>query len=368
MNPKHWGRPGLPVFPKFKSQKMIKFLSRLIALFLVLPGFALMAQTPPAEFAFPAGCVQSASLGGEGTLFRVSAKIDGVDAQQGGGDYIAVFNGNGDVIGVSALEFGFGPNPSIANLFIRALPGSNNCPTYNDAPELTVRLFDASEDGILIAPNSVFQASVNGGEIVGPDGDASMRDLFDFLSASLPVALANFTATANEGTVKLDWATATETNNSYFEVQRSLDPATGFQKIGSVAGNETTTSTSTYEFTDENPGEGMVYYRLLQVDADGTAAHSPIVVVELEVSAEREIAVFPNPIASGNRLTLRLNGPWTSGGADVQLLDATGRKVADWSGLSNGSINTVLPVLRAGVYQLVATDGKERRITRLVVR
>jgi hypothetical protein len=112
----------------------------------------------------------------------------------------------------------------------------------------------------------------------------------------------------------------------------------------------------------------MVYYRLLQVDADGTSAFSPIVVVELEVSTELEVAVFPNPIASGSRLTVRLNGPWTNGGADIQLLDATGRKVADWSGLSNGSINTVLPMLRAGVYQLVATDGKERRITRVVVR
>jgi hypothetical protein len=366
LNPKHWGIPSLSVFPKFKSQKMIKILSRLLALVLVLPGFALMAQPP--EFDFPAGCVQAASLGGEGTLFTVSAKVDGVDAQQGGGDYIAVFNGNGDVIGVSALGFGFGPNPSIANMFLRASPGGNNCPTYNDAPSLTVKLYDASEDGILIAPNSFFQASVFGGDIEGPDGDAGLRDLFDFLAASLPVALADFTATANEGGVKLDWSTATESNNSYFEVQRSADPATGFEKIGTIAGNETTTSTSNYDFTDVNPGEGMVYYRLKQVDVTGTSAYSPIVVVELEVSAELGVAVFPNPIVSGGRLTVRLNGPWTNGGAEIQLLDATGRKIADWNGLSNGSINTVLPVLRAGVYQLVATDGNERRITRVVVR
>ncbi|WP_052333953.1 T9SS type A sorting domain-containing protein [Neolewinella persica] len=345
---------------------MIKYLSRLVALFLVLPGFALIAQ--PADFAFPAGCVQASPLGGEGTLFRVSARIDGVNAQQGGGDYIAVFNGNGDVIGVSALSVGFGANPSIANLYLRTNAGGNNCPTYNEAPSLTVKLYDATADGILIAPNSFFQASVFGGEIVGPDGDASLRDLFDFLAASLPVALAEFTATANDGAVKLDWSTATESNNSYFEIQRSADPATGFEKIGVVDGNETTTSTSNYDFTDLNPGEGTVYYRLNQVDVTGTSAYSPIVVVELEVSANREVAVFPNPTASGSRLTVQLNGPWTNGGADIQLLDAAGRKVADWNGLSNGSLNTALPVLRSGVYQLVVTDGGERRITRVVVR
>ncbi|MFK8162051.1 MAG: T9SS type A sorting domain-containing protein [Lewinella sp.] len=347
---------------------MIKYLSRLVALFLVLPGFALIAQ--PAEFAFPAGCVQASTFNGEGTIFNISAKVDGVDAETGGGDYIAVFNGNGDVIGVSALSSGFagGVSASVATMILRAAPGGNNCPTYNDAPSLTVRLFDADAGDILVAANSFFQATVNGGEIEGPDADAGLRDLFDFLAASLPVALTDFTANANDGSVNLNWSTATEVNNSYFEVQRSADPGTGFEKIGTVTGNETTTSASTYEFTDVAPGEGMVYYRLLQVDADGTATHSPIVVVELEVSAEREVAVFPNPAASGNRLTVRLNGPWNAGGADLQLLDATGRKVADWNGLSNGSLNTTLPVLRAGVYQLVATDGKERRVTRVVVR
>lgn len=324
----------------------------------------------PAEFSFLAGCVQPATLNGEGTEFGVAAQVDGVDAEQGGGDFIAVFNGNGDLVGLSALSDGFfnGVEASVATLVLRASGGINNCPTYNDAPSLTVKLYDASEDVVLIAINSFFQASIDGGEIAGPDGSGATPDLFDFLAASLPVTLADLTATTNEGAVQLDWSTASETNNSYFEVQRSIDPAAGFQKIGTVTGNETTTSTSTYEFTDENPGEGMVYYRLLQVDADGTSAFSPIVVVELEVSTELEVAVFPNPIASGSRLTVRLNGPWTNGGADIQLLDATGRKVADWSGLSNGSINTVLPMLRAGVYQLVATDGKERRITRVVVR
>ena len=347
---------------------MIKYLSRLVALLLVLPGLSLMAQ--PADFAFPAGCVSATTFSGEGTIFNVSAKVDGVDAQQGGGDYIAVFNGNGDVIAVSALSLGFagGVSASVATMVLRAAPGINNCPTYNDAPSLTVKLYDASEDGILIAPNSFFQATIGGGEIEGPDADAALTDLFDFLAASLPVALSNFTATANEGSVKLNWSTATESNNSYFEVQRSNDPATGFEKIGTIAGNETTTSTSNYDFTDLNPGEGTVYYRLNQVDVTGTSAYSPIVVVELEVSAEREVAVFPNPTASGSRLTVRLNGPWTNEGANLQLLDAAGRKVADWSGLSNGSLNTTLPVLRSGVYQLVVTDGAERRITRLVVR
>jgi hypothetical protein len=67
-------------------------------------------------------------------------------------------------------------------------------------------------------------------------------------------------------------------------------------------------------------------------------------------------------------MTVRLNGNWTAGGANLQMVDASGRKVADWTGLSNGSLNTELPVLKAGIYQLIATDGKEREATRVIVR
>ncbi|MEM9929168.1 MAG: T9SS type A sorting domain-containing protein [Bacteroidota bacterium] len=346
---------------------MVKFLSRFFALTLLLPGLSLFAQ--PAEFDFPTGCTQATPLNGEAVNFLVLAQVDGMNADPNG-DFIAVFNGNGDVIGRSAISQVRvnGVRVIGATLEVRVLPGSNNCPTLNDAPDLTVRLYDASADEIYVATNSFFPATVVANEVDGPDGDASTPDLFNFLSASLPVDLVDFTATEHAGAVKLNWSTSSEIDNDRFEIQRSTNPELGFVNIGKVLGNETTSEFNTYEFTDANPGEGMLYYRLQQFDVDGTANFSPIVVVELEAAAERAVEVFPNPTNAGGRLTVRLNGPWTANGAALRLVDATGRQVAEWTGLSNGSLNTELPVVKAGVYQLIATDGKERKITRVVVR
>lgn len=346
---------------------MIKSLSRLFALTLLLPGLSLLAQ--PAEFDFPTGCTQATPLNGEAVNFLIIAQVDGLPADTGG-DFIAVFNGNGDVIGRSAISRVRvnGSNEIGATLEVRVLPGPNNCPTLADAPDVTVRLYDASADEIYVATNSFFTATAISGEIDGPDADPAVADLFNFLSASLPVTLADFTATAEVGSVKLDWSTSAETDNDRFEIQRSANPADGFVNIGKVLGNETTSEFNTYEFTDANPGEGMVYYRLQQFDVDGTANFSPIVVVEMEPAAERAVSIFPNPAPAGGRMTVRLNGPWTENGAQLRLVDAAGRQVAEWNSLSNGSLNTELPLVKPGVYQLIAIDGNERKVTRVVVR
>ncbi len=347
---------------------MMKSLSRLFALTLLLPSLSLLAQ--PAEFAFPAGCVQATTFDGEGVTFSIVVQIDGNDAEFTGVDWVAVFNGDGEVVGRSAVTDGFlnGDEVAVATLVLRSDAGFDNCPTFGEAPDVTVKFYDASADEIYVAVNSFFTATEVSGEIAGPDGDAGLNDLFNFLSASLPVTLADFTASAEGDAVKLDWSTSAEINNDRFEIQRSTNPADGFVNIGKVLGNETTTVANTYTFTDVNPGEGMVYYRLQQFDVDGTSSLSPIVVVEMEPATERAVAVFPNPVSAGGRMTVRLNGPWTENGAQLRLVDAAGRQVAAWNSLGAGSLNTELPVVKAGVYQLIATDGKERKITRVVVR
>ncbi len=320
----------------------------------------------PAEFDFPSGCVEATTFDG-GVAFGVAAKVEGVDAQVPN-DFIAVFNGDGDVVGRAALTSGFfnGSFASTAVLVLRSEAGDNNCPTFMDAPSLTVRLYDASADEVLLAPNSMFQALIDGGEMAGPDGSGATDDLFDFLANALPVSLTNFAATPNGTEVKLNWSTSTETDNDYFEVQRSASPDAGFVNIGKVLGSETTSSRSEYEFTDNSPATGTNYYRLQQFDLNGDTEFSPILVVEMEATDARAVAVFPNPTEAGGRMTLRLDGEWTN--ATVKMVDATGREVANWNNLRNGSLNTELPVVKAGVYQLIATDGKEQRTTRVVIR
>ncbi len=344
---------------------MNKFNFTLLVSAVLLVSGSLFAQAP-AAFDFPNGCTQ-ATL--NGTSFTVEVKLDGMSAENNM-DWVAVFNANDEVVGRAIVEqiFSNGAIVSGATLVLRETQGSTSCAAvYTNGP-VTMKLFDNSSGDVLLAGNSIFSANNDSGEVDGPDGTGATVDIFDFLSSALPVTLANFSASPNRNKVDLTWSTSSETENSYFEVQRSSTANGDFQNIGKVLGNETTTEFNTYEFTDVNPAEGTNYYRLQQFDQDGTTEYSPIVVADIAVSAERSVAVYPNPTVAGSRMTVRLNGNWAAGGANLQLVDANGRKVANWTGLSNGSLNTELPVVKAGIYQLIATDGKERTATRVIIR
>jgi hypothetical protein len=120
-------------------------------------------------------------------------------------------------------------------------------------------------------------------------------DLITFVPPVVPVELTSFSAVAGNNKVELRWSTATETNNSGYEVQRSLDNVS-FVNVGFVQGQGTSTQTAQYSFVDKNIG-GHLYYRLKQVDFDGSFKYSKIV----EVNGSQSPKTFklnqnyPNP-------------------------------------------------------------------------
>ena len=110
----------------------------------------------------------------------------------------------------------------------------------------------------------------------------------------LPVTLVSFNAQRSvNGFNELEWVTTSETNNDYFEIQKSTD-AKAFTTIGNVNGAGDSKETNRYHFTDESPGPGAAYYRLNQLDYDGTATLSRIVAVQNGNEAA-DPAVYPNP-------------------------------------------------------------------------
>lgn len=174
----------------------------------------------------------------------------------------------------------------------------------------------------------------------------------------LPVVLTEFTATAvlNRDAL-LKWATASEKNNDHFEIERSFD-GTSFIKIGQLAGHGTITTASAYTLTDAGvaaKATGPVYYRLRQVDLDGTATYSPVRSVSFTAAAGAPVALglYPNPAASQTGLDLR-ELPAT-GTYQVTLLDATGRAVRSWS-LGGGLVQPLyVQELATGAYLLLVT-------------
>lgn len=116
-------------------------------------------------------------------------------------------------------------------------------------------------------------------------------------ASALPVELIHFTGRAANSNAVLDWKTATELNNKGFNVQRRTDEDREFTTIDWVDGAGTTTSPQVYQLIDKNLTENQYYYRLEQVDFDGTIAYSDIVTLKMD-GDNLGIDLNPNPARS----------------------------------------------------------------------
>jgi len=150
---------------------------------------------------------------------------------------------------------------------------------------------------------------------IGPDATA------------LPVELTTFDATHSDSEVRLNWATASETNNAGFAVERKLDSGS-FAQIGFVEGAGTTATSRRYQFADtEVPFTAeTLTYRLKQIDTDGTATYSTP--VEIQRQAPQQLVLHPtapNPVRV--QATLRYELP-QAGPVRVTVYDRLGRRVS----------------------------------------
>jgi hypothetical protein len=166
-------------------------------------------------------------------------------------------------------------------------------------------------------------------------------------AAPLPVELVAFTADMKGRDLALAWRTASEKNSARFEVERSTD-GREFVRIGEVAAQGTTTRPTDYAFLDPLTPipaypHTLLYYRLRQVDLDGTANYSPV--RSVLVGGKELLTLYPNPARSA----VAVGG--VSAGAMVEVFDALGRVVAQATADASGTAQLALPSgLAAGVY------------------
>ncbi|MBO2010351.1 FG-GAP-like repeat-containing protein [Hymenobacter negativus] len=171
----------------------------------------------------------------------------------------------------------------------------------------------------------------------------------------LPVELTAFAAEAVSGpAVRLTWTTASEKNSARFEIERSAD-GQQFSPIGEVAAQGTKTSPTTYAYLDSQVPRAANYYRLRQVDRDGTASYSPVRVVAFNATSRSVLALFPNPARATT-----LNG--AAPGAAVQVFDGLGRVVATATADATGTAALVLPARLPGGIYLVRADKQTIRL------
>ncbi|WP_109830712.1 T9SS type A sorting domain-containing protein [Reichenbachiella versicolor] len=187
----------------------------------------------------------------------------------------------------------------------------------------------------------------------------------------LPVDLVYFKAESLQNEILVSWATASEVDNSHFEVLRSTDGVT-FEKIGTVEGNGTTNTTSEYSFTDYSPRSGRSYYKLIQYDLDGDfEAFDPIAINRQLDEDFLTIQLIPNPTTSSN-INVNVSSIDKESPVSISLINMQGHTVFQESydllenrETINIRTNYQLPF---GVYQVKVLQAGQTKYLKLIVR
>ena len=185
--------------------------------------------------------------------------------------------------------------------------------------------------------------------------------------SALPIELLSFTGKVVTGGVELLWKTATETNNDFFNIEKSKD-GEKFTAIGKIDGAGISKVARSYQFVDENPTNGKSYYRLKQVDFDSRFTYSKVISVDYDGPELVRISVFPNPTKGSREITLEIKGLKEElSSLPISLFDQLGRQLilADLE-VVNGSVKKTISVegIADGMYVLKmgTTSNHVRRI------
>ncbi len=194
------------------------------------------------------------------------------------------------------------------------------------------------------------------------------------LSSPLPIELLFFTGKIMDGRSRLEWVTASETNNDFFTLERSAD-GNQWQVLGTVnskAENGFSTHSIHYIYFDENPLDGISYYRLKQTDFDGAFTYSQPIALQWNSAALVNFLLFPNP-SSGRSFTVSATGlqPWDK--TIVAITDMNGRLLweepleASPEGFVHSTIQAGV-ALPKGLYLVSLTTSSSRNVVRMAVR
>jgi len=214
-------------------------------------------------------------------------------------------------------------------------------------------LVDANNNGVFADDTPISGAISVGGNRFRFAGVTALTDGMRFTlgtmhPSTLPVELLYFNAEEEGRSVQLAWATASERDNDHFAVERSVD-LQAWTIVGEVPGAGNSLVAQSYDLADDTPLSNTSYYRLRQVDDDGTSTLSAVRSVHFGNAAN---AIYPNP--NSGRFTVPLPATTTT----VQLVDASGRELAATIRYTDSQATVETDRLSAGRYWVVlCTEG-----------
>ncbi len=181
-------------------------------------------------------------------------------------------------------------------------------------------------------------------------------------ASALPVEWITFSANIEDDKVLLKWVVAGQYQNDFFAIERSEGDAKHFEEIGTIAGDGTFPGKKSFQFIDETPElDGLIYYRIKQVDFDGSFSMTGIRVVDCK-NNELMFSAFPNPVS--DLLTVDVN---TTSDTDFLLYDALGRQIQSGHVTPRDSqITFDCSDLQQGIYYL--RENSSEKVVKIVVR
>jgi hypothetical protein len=211
--------------------------------------------------------------------------------------------------------------------------------------------------------NNVFQMKIVGQPQANGVGSNTVYvdNIYFHNDITLPVTLTAFTATKKDKSVLLNWKTSSETNNKGFSVERSADG----QKWSEIAFVKSISSNglgNTYTTTDNAPAGGNNFYRLKQVDLDGSFEYSAVKLVTWSTNTTA-LSVFPNP-AKGR---VQVNVPNASGKLFYTIVQLNGKTVL--TGNFIGATHTIdVSQLASGSYLIQVTGNEFTKTEKLIIQ
>lgn len=177
----------------------------------------------------------------------------------------------------------------------------------------------------------------------------------------LPVELISFKATLQNNTVNLNWATASERNNSFFSIERSSD-MNRFEVLSTQPAKGNSRGITNYSATDNAPLQGISYYRLKQTDHDGDYSYSSPVYVS-NTHIKNQFRITPNP--AGDKTVLSSSDQVT---AEIRMYSANGYLIRTFSYNASPESPEILDIagLPTGLYLLHVITANDSQLLKLV--
>ncbi len=198
------------------------------------------------------------------------------------------------------------------------------------------------------------------GSIIASDGDNGLFVL-RLEPNALPVELIDFTGQAVGEAVHLNWSTASERNSDYFLLERSTDSRT-FEPLGQVPARGNSAIQVDYQYIDPSPRAGLNYYRLRQVDLDGSVNFSEVIAVR---RLRNDWQVHPTFI-NGDRNRVQVEGP-SENSLQIELVNIHGQQLARWEVVDPQS-PLQLPDLPNGIYLLQFQQNSQiQQVEKIVI-